>query len=135
MVRAAGKDDALSTGFGHIFQYLFSFFLRICSNLLQFIPCMIYGSLDFRGRNFFKFLFQSVCNGFGRGKGHKRVAEYDLSFAYFLHVIFNIFRIGGYNRTVVVVIGIFKFLALIENGRVEDEIRMLLDKPCNVTMR
>ena len=37
-----------------------------------------------------------------------------------INIILNILRIGGYDRTVVVVVGIFKLIALIRNTWIEN---------------
>ena len=39
-----------------------------------------------------------------------------------IHIVLDIFRIGGYDRTVVMVVGILEFIPLIWNAGIEDDV-------------
>ena len=52
-----------------------------------------------------------------------------------IHIIFNILRIGGDDRAVVVVVGVFKFVTLIWNGRIEDMFYAFVDQPLYMPVR
>ena len=52
-----------------------------------------------------------------------------------IHIVFNILRIGGDDRAVVVVVGVLKLVALVRNGRVEDVFYAFVDQPLHVSVR
>ena len=55
-------------------------------------------------------------------------------FCQLLHVVFDIFRIGGDHRTVIMVSGPLDLLSFIRNTRIEDEGDIILYKPCNMAV-
>ncbi len=46
-----------------------------------------------------------------------------------VNIVLNIFRIRGDNRTVVMVVGLFKFIPLIRDAWIEDPLYALVDQP------
>ena len=58
----------------------------------------------------------------------------DISLNNCINIILNIFRIRCYNRTVIVVVGICKFVPLIRNAWVEDPRDPLIDQPLDVSV-
>ena len=46
-----------------------------------------------------------------------------------INVILDIFRVGSYDRTVVMVIGFRKFIPLIWNARIKDGVDTVVDQP------
>ena len=51
-----------------------------------------------------------------------------------VHIVFDVFRVGSNNRAVVVVVGIFEFVPLIGNGRVEDMFHAFVDQPLHMAV-
>ena len=52
-----------------------------------------------------------------------------------VHIVFDVLRIGSDDRTVVVVVGVLKFVALVRNGRVEDMFYAFVDQPLYMPVR
>ena len=67
-------------------------------------------------------------------KGHKRIAENDFTPSDFLHIVFNIFRVGSDNGTVIVVVGLMELIPFIEKRRIENKVHMLFDQPGNMAV-
>ena len=51
-----------------------------------------------------------------------------------VHIVFDIFRIRSNDRTVVVVVGFFKFVPLVRNRRIEDMFYTFVDQPLDMSM-
>ena len=127
MIGPSGQNDAPFAGLLQILQHLLALFLHILSGAGKLLPGRFAGIGDFSRRDFGKFLGQRLRNGVQVPEGHKGIAEGDLSACDFLHIVFDIFRIGGDNRTVVMVIGVLKFVALIKESRIENKGNALTD--------
>ena len=134
MIGTTSQNDTALTGFFQIFQHLFALDLHIMAGSSQLFPAGFCSSSNLICGKLGKFFRQSICYGTRIPEGHERIAENNLSAANFVYVIFNIFRIRGYDRTVVMVIGILKFIALIEKRRIEDKVNALFDQPGHVTV-
>ena len=51
-----------------------------------------------------------------------------------IHIVLDVFRIRGYDRAVIMIVRIFKFIPLIGNGRVEDMPHSLVNQPLDMAM-
>ena len=51
-----------------------------------------------------------------------------------IDIIFNIFRIRSYNRTVVMVIGFCEFVPFIRNARIENRFDLIVNQPLYVSV-
>ena len=129
MVRTSCQNNSALVIFLHIFENFFPFLLHVSAGSAHFIPALLHGISDFSRRNFPEFLNQGITDGVYTLKRHERIAEYNLASADFLHVIFNVLGIGGDNRAVIMVICIFKFVALIEKCRIKNEVYLLMNQP------
>ena len=67
-------------------------------------------------------------------EGHKGIAEFYFPASDLLYIIFDIFRVGGDDRAIVMVVGVLKLIAFIEESRIEDERYALLYQPGDMTM-
>ena len=121
MVWTSCKDNTSSACFFQISKCLFTFFLHIFTCLCQFFPCCMCCCLYFFCRNILKHLYQTVCKNCLCGKCKERIHKGDLRVTKFIHVIFDIFRIGGNDRTVIMVYCIRKFVSLIRDTWVENK--------------
>ena len=65
-------------------------------------------------------------------KGHKRIAKPDFSPSDFFYVVFNIFRIRRNDRAVIVIVGVLKFVSLIKQSRIKNEINLFMNQPADV---
>ena len=113
----------------------FAFFAHVFSCMFQFVPGFVYCMINFTFRNVGEFFCKNVENDFFITEGEERIVETHVSATDFLHVIFDIFRIGCNNRTVVMIACARYFIALIEKGRIEDIRNTLLNQPCNMSVR
>ena len=53
----------------------------------------------------------------------------------FLHVILDVFGVGGDDGAVVVVVGVVKLIPLVKEGGVEDKVHFLFDEPRYMSVR
>ena len=134
MVRASSQNDSpLSSGF-HVSQSFLSLAADIISHVLQFLPCGVSSGGHFLFGKIGKFFHKTLGGNFLIGERQKWVAERNGRIIQLIHVIFDIFRVRGYDRTVIMVDGIGKFCSLVRNTRVEDEFDALFDQPGNVSV-
>ena len=129
MVRTSGKDNTAFSGFIKELDNFFTFFADIFLGLHHFLPCGRNSGSDFGFRNIREFLAQTFCENFLIFKRKERIAEINVFRYQFFYIIFNIFGIRRYNRTIIVIVGLINFLMLIRNTRVEDELYTLLNQP------
>ena len=55
--------------------------------------------------------------------------EINLSVYDRINVVLDIFRVGSYNRAVVMIVGFGKFIPFIWNTRIEDRLNAIVDQP------
>ena len=108
--------------------------MSFLTNQLHFCPAGSHCFGKLSQRNVREFFFQSLNNRFRGGKGHERITEGNLSASDFFYVVFNIFRIRGYDGAVIVVISLLKFIPLVKYGRIEDKVHLLLNQPADMPM-
>ena len=53
---------------------------------------------------------------------------------HFFHIVFDILRIGGDNRTVIVIVGALIFDALVRNTRIENGLNAMIDQPFDMSV-
>ena len=87
------------------------------------------GAFDLGGCQLRKFFNELGGNGFLACKCHERIAENDFTPSDLLDIILDILRIRGDDRAVIVVVGVSEFIAFIEQGRIKNEIHILMDQP------
>ena len=51
-----------------------------------------------------------------------------------IHVVLDILRVGGHDRAVVVVVGLFKFIPLVRNRRIENVFYAFVDQPLDMSV-
>ena len=134
MVGAACKDNTTHMVLFHITQGFFPFFHDILTCFDQFLPGFSDSSRNFSCRKLGKFTNQSMLQGSHVLKGQERVTQQRRVVADFFHIVFDIFRIRGDDRTVVVITCAFHFVTFIEDGRVENKIYLLLQEPFNMAV-
>ena len=134
MVRTSGKNNAPSAGFFQICKNLFPFLLHILSGVCQFFPGLMNGSDDFLCIDFFKFRCQCVTDCLFIPEGHKGIAQAHLTAGDLFYVVFDVFRVGSYNRTVVMVVGFRGLVALIKEGGIKNKVNLLVDQPFHMAV-
>ena len=134
MVGSACQYDAALTGFLKVGKHFFTLFHHILAGNILFFPGQTCCFHNLCFGQLLKFLYKSFGNRLQISKGHERIAENGFSAADFFHVVLDVFGIGGNNRTVIVIVGILKFITLIEKSRVEDKVYLLVDQPADVTV-
>ncbi len=132
MVWPSGKDNSPHLILFYIIKNLLAFSFDVLPGVCKLVPACACGGpdfvlryLEFRGKGFDKL----ACQRFQIGKRHKRVQKTHLSGGDFVYVIFDIFRVRSYNRTVVVVVGIREFISLIWNARIKNKVYVLFNQP------
>ena len=134
MVRTSSQDDSAAAGLFQIVQGLFSLSANVVSTMAHFFPRCMGSCLYFFGRKIGKFFHKACDNRFFIGKRKKRIMETNGWVIELINVVFNIFRIGSNDRTVVMVDRIFKLCPFIRNTRIENIVYALFDQPGHMTM-
>ena len=132
VIRTSGKNNSAIAGFIQKLDRLFTFTTHIFSACSKFQPCFVNSSADLicGNRKFFTKLFnQSGRKRLFTLERHKRMHKINFSGYDRIHVIFDIFRIGSYDRTVVVVVGFFKFISFVRDTRIKNMFDPFVDKP------
>ena len=93
-------------------------------------PDLMLGDLEFM----FKFLHQLLCKGLFVREGHEGVHEPDVVFLQALHIVFDIFRVGGDDGAVVVVPGPGHLIPFIRDAGIENKGDALFYEPFHVAM-
>ena len=137
VIRTTGENNTVRAEFFHFRQNSCAFcaYIKLC--LLLFFPCgrsgfthLFFGNVPFLTTE----LHKSVgCNLF-RGKSHKWTHQANVSFCNRLDVVFQIFRIGNDDGTVVVILCRFDLLMLVVDTGMENGLNALIDKPLHVTV-
>ena len=135
VVGASRQNDSLDMVFLHEFKDFFALFADIYAGLLKLLPAGLAGGADLLSGDIGAELsLHSFRDGADAGKGHERIAEFHFAVRDLLHVIADVFRIGGDDRAVVVVVRRGKLCALIEEGRIENKIHPFFDQPHDVSV-
>ena len=134
MIRAAGKDDAAFLILFHVLYGLFPFFSDILSGMPQFFPRGAGSVYDLLGRKLGKFFDKGFRSGLDIPEGHKWIPQHGFAPADFLHIVFNIFRVGGDNRAVVMIVGRLEFIAFIKERGVEDKVHAFMNEPAHMSV-
>ena len=143
VIRTSCKNNTTFSCLLQILQSFFSFAANVISHVFQFFPCSMGCSGNLCFWNICKFFYQTFGNSCLVGQSQERIFEHDGWIVEFVYIIFNILRIRGNNRTVVVVDGIRKFIPLVRNTGVENKFHTLTDQPghmpvcqfCRITFR
>ena len=108
MVWTTCQNDTASTGFLHIFEDFFTLFHHFQTGHFLFFPG-IGNSLAHFGFWYVKFFLEAFdqCQAclLLAAKGHERIDKTHLAGSDLVHIILDVFRIRGNDRTVVVVTG------------------------------
>ena len=134
MVGTSCQYDAVASGLLQVFQCFFSLAHDIPPLILLLLPCQMGGFSDFLIGNVGKFRNQTLRQNLFTGKGQEGIAKENGIIVQLVHVIFDIFRIGGNDGAVIMVDGIFKFHPLIGYAGVEDEFHPVADQPGHMTV-
>ena len=137
MIGPAGQDYAPLSVFLQPGQSLLAFFHQIIAGGSQLLPGGMGSHPDFGSRNLEcpgKFLYKGIGENLLVGKCHKGIHKTHVFLGQRLHVIFNVFRIGGDHGAVVVVACVRAFIALIGDAGVEDELYALLNEPGHMSV-
>ena len=111
---------------------LTNFFFRKIP-LFKFLPDLFHGPFSggfygifnlFRMNKYFREL---VCQYFFICESQEGFHKENAFLFQIFHVVLDIFRIGRHQRTIIVIAGTFRFISLIRNTRIEDEVLSLLD--------
>ncbi len=129
MVGPAGKDDAPFVVLLQEAQDFFSLVPHILTCAGQLIPGRLGGVHHFRDRQLLKLSGEGGSHCLQRTEGHERIAQYHFTPADLIHIVLDVFRVGGDDRAVVVVVGLMKLIPLVKEGGIEDEIHLLADQP------
>ena len=137
MIGPPGQDNTAAAIVLHLLQYPLSF----CHNVGLGLPLLRPGCLDCRlgfGSRDVPFLLTEPYQPFGSnffiGKGHKGADIAHFSLCNSLHVVFQVFRIGGHHGAAVVVLSILVFLVFIEHTGVENGGDSLVDEPLHMAV-
>ena len=122
VVRTAGKHDASASVFFHILKRFLAFFLHIASCSAKLFPSGMNSSTDFILRQTGELFDKTIGKHLFTRKRKERIAERNGIVLQLVHVVFDIFRIRGNDRAVVVVDGFRELGALVRDTRVEDEL-------------
>ena len=124
MVRSAGQNDALAVIILHPFKNFLTLMFNVFFSLKKLLPGLSCRSLNFCGRNVV-FLAEYANQSFRKCRKilHREEGMFKIhiQFSYIFHIVFNIFRITGYNRAVIMIIGISSLIALICYAWIENE--------------
>ena len=137
MIGPAGQDYAPLSVFLQPGQSLLALFHQIIAGGSQLLPGGMGSHPDFGSRNLEcpgKFLYKGIGENLLVGKRHKGIHKTHVFLGQRLHVIFNVFRIGGDHGAVVVVACVRALIALIGDAGVEDELYALLDEPGHMSV-
>ena len=132
------QDNTVASGLIQVSKGFLSFFSNILPAGFQLCPAFVGGVPDFFLRNL-EFLpedfHQAVCHDFFCCQGKKRIHKIDMPLDDLVHIVLDIFRVGGDNRAVVMIVGIRKFISLVRNTRIENPVHILPDQPFHMAVR
>ena len=137
VIRASRQYDARTIVFLHPFQSLSPGFPHIRLGFCLFFPDKMHRCSYFTGIDLPFFptkAHQSICCDLFTCKGDERTKIANCSFDDVLYVVFQIFRIGYDDRTVIVILGIRCFLPLIKHTWMKDRLDSLIDEPLHMSM-
>ena len=95
------------------------------------------GFLHFIGGNleiFVKDFDQPFRQHLFAGKRHEGIEEPDVFRPQLFHIVFDVFGVGGDDRTVKMVAGVRRLVALVRNAGVENGLDALLDQPFDMAV-
>ena len=135
MIRSSGKHNARAAPFLHFGKLTSAllFDIRFCAMLL--VPCARYCPFYLARRDppfFFAQSAKSVRGYFLVCKRHERSYVFHSSVRNGFNIVFKIFRIRHNNRTVIMVLGIFRLAVFIEHARVKYCFHPVLNEPFNM---
>ena len=134
MIRTTGENNTMFTVCLQPGNGFFTFSIHSLTCLCQFLPSKLCSFFDLGSRDLRKCFNQLRSYGVHTGESHERIAEINMFTAQFFHIILDIFRIRGNDRTVIMVIGIRELISFIWDCRIENEMYTLLNQPFNVPM-
>ena len=132
MIGTSGKNNSPVSCFVEESNGFLTFFAHIVPARFKLNPGFMNSSFNFfccEIKLWSKLFDQAGRKGFLAGKGHERMDEIHVAVYDGINIIFDVLRIGGNNRTVIVVVGIGKFISLIRNRRVKDMPDAFIDQP------
>ncbi len=137
VVRPAGQYDAPVTCLIQEFNCFFPLFAHVFPACFQLFPCLVNCILYIIFRNR-KFPGQLFCQAFAENlftlEGEEGMDKIYFPVHNRIHVVLNIFRIRGYNRAVVMIVGILKLISLMGNGGVEDARNSSIYQPLHMSV-
>ena len=135
MVGATGNDDAMLVIGFHPLQGFFALFRDVGAGTFHLLPAGLCRIDDFLCGQFLEFRNERIGGCLQVSKGHKGVAEGDLSLRDFLDIILDVFRVRGDDRAVIMIGGSLDFPALVEQSGIEDKVYLLFDQPLHMSVR
>ena len=123
MIRTSGKYDSAVSGFVQEPNGLLAFFSHVIAAGGKFFPGSVNSLTDLLvGQSKFlsKFIAQPVEDRLLTLEIQERVDKINVPMDDRVHIIFNIFRIGCYDRTVVVIVCILELISFIRDGRIKN---------------
>ena len=134
MIGPSCKDNTLCTRFFHIRKDFLTFSLNIFSGSGHFRPALFRRPEHFFFRQLGKFFDQFLFGNFQISESHKWIAQDCFAAADFIHIILDVFRIGGDDRAVVMIAGIRRLISFVKESGIEDEVNTLLNQPGYMSM-
>ena len=125
VVGAAAEHDPVPAGVFQVFERLLAFLTDVLAAPDELCPGVSGGLADFVGRNRREEVNETVGDDLLVGQGEEGIHEIDGGIPQILDVIFNVLRIGGDDRAVVVVDCPLELLALVGDAGVENELHAL----------
>ena len=134
MVRTTSYNNTSHIIFFNILYCFLALFTHIFSKSLFFSPSSLCSLFNLILWNISKNFSHSVCKYFFRAKSYKRISKIYVVISDFFNIIFNVFWITCYNRTVIVVICTTYFLMFISYTRIEYKLNAVIYKWHNMSM-
>ena len=137
MIGPPGQDNTAAAIVLHLLQYPLSFRHDVGLGLPLLRPGCLDCRLDFGSRDV-PFLLTELYQPFGSnlfiGKGHKGADIAHFPLCNSLHVVFQVFRIGGHHGAAVVVLSILVLLVFIKHTGVENGGDSLVYEPLHMAV-
>ena len=137
MVGTARQYDAAAVVFFHPLKCFLALFLHVPAGSKKLLPRLVSGFLHLIGRNlelFVKDFDQPLRQHLFVGKRHKRIEETNVFRIQLLHVVFDILGVGRDDRTVEMVAGVRRLIALVRNAGIKNRLNPLLDQPFDMAV-
>ena len=129
VIGPARKDDALLMVVLQPGKDLLALSFDILMGSGHFFPAGRRGPADLLRGKLLKFFDQGVRGDLQAGERHEGIAQHRLAPADLLHIVLDVFRIGGDDGAVVMIVRALRFVPFIKQSGIEDEIHVLFNQP------